>query len=208
MQLFLSQRLSKTCTHSCHTESTVAVVTAVQLNIKPALLNGSDSSKDANLPQDASCSGCFKVLMYTVAALLIRRFVTACEWTLPELTGRNKLLKIKPREFCAACWETARSQGERQTLLEQLVRLTGRHPSAPDERQQAPRETEGEAAVCTNKHGLAHLPEHWKYSHFSLSFRSIGSSLVFVASARVCALYFHYSGNAAGLLRASGCVCL
>lgn len=80
--------MSKTRTHSCHMENT-AVATAVQLNVEPALLNGSDSSKDANLPRDASCSGCFEVLMYTVAALLIRRFIKAWEWTLPELTGKE-----------------------------------------------------------------------------------------------------------------------
>lgn len=49
-------------------------------------------------------------------------------------------------------------QAERQMLLERLDPLTGRHPSEPDEQQQAARVSEGGEKVCTNKHGLTHLP--------------------------------------------------
>lgn len=50
----------------------------------------------------------------------------------------------KAGSFWAACREEAGVQGERQTLLERLDPLTGRHPTEPDEQQQAARVSEGE----------------------------------------------------------------
>lgn len=93
--------------------------------------------------------------------------------------------------FSAACWETGKLQGERQTLLEQLGPLTGQHPSEPDRRQQVVREREREKTVSTNKHGLARLAGHGKYSSVSCSIciRSIGSSPVSVARARVSSVF-------------------
>lgn len=97
----------------------------------------------------------------------------------------------------------ARVQGERRPLLEQLGPLTGRHPSEPDEQQQAARVTEGEGE-------RKQPPQINTDSHTYQDTDNPDVVVVFVSV--VLALvpsppYFPYSSNAAGLPCPSGCVC-